>query len=192
MIGTPLADHGSQTRISARPTPATSGSLLTSTPARRRRPSVFFSTPAARTRSAKSTTAPPRWTGWCKSRSAASRSRRPRRRAPGATRASTLLIRPATWTSRSKSSARCACSTASSRCSTRSPRCSRSRETVWRQANKYNVPRIIFVNKMDRMGADFFNCVDEDPRTPRRARDADPGADRRRGRRSRASSTCSR
>jgi elongation factor G len=34
-------------------------------------------------------------------------------------------------------------------------------ETVWRQANKYNVPRIIFVNKMDRMGADFFNCVDK-------------------------------
>ena len=34
-------------------------------------------------------------------------------------------------------------------------------ETVWRQANKYNVPRIIFVNKMDRMGADFFNVVDK-------------------------------
>ena len=34
-------------------------------------------------------------------------------------------------------------------------------ETVWRQANKYNVPRIIFVNKMDRMGADFFNCVEK-------------------------------
>jgi elongation factor G len=34
-------------------------------------------------------------------------------------------------------------------------------ETVWRQANKYKVPRIIFVNKMDRMGADFFNCVDK-------------------------------
>ena len=34
-------------------------------------------------------------------------------------------------------------------------------ETVWRQANKYNVPRICFVNKMDRAGADFFNVVDE-------------------------------
>ena len=33
-------------------------------------------------------------------------------------------------------------------------------ETVWRQADKYGVPRMCFVNKMDRMGADFFNCVD--------------------------------
>ncbi|MDA8373335.1 MAG: elongation factor G [Actinomycetota bacterium] len=33
-------------------------------------------------------------------------------------------------------------------------------ETVWRQANKYNVPRLCFVNKMDRVGADFFRCVD--------------------------------
>ena len=33
-------------------------------------------------------------------------------------------------------------------------------ETVWRQANKYHVPRICFVNKMDRIGADFFRCVD--------------------------------
>ena len=33
-------------------------------------------------------------------------------------------------------------------------------ETVWRQADKYNVPRICFVNKMDRMGADFFRTVE--------------------------------
>ena len=32
-------------------------------------------------------------------------------------------------------------------------------ETVWRQANKYNVPRIAFINKMDRTGADFFNVL---------------------------------
>ena len=34
-------------------------------------------------------------------------------------------------------------------------------ETVWRQADKYGVPRMIFVNKMDRAGADFFRCVEE-------------------------------
>ena len=34
-------------------------------------------------------------------------------------------------------------------------------ETVWRQANKYKVPRMIYVNKMDITGADFFNCVNQ-------------------------------
>ena len=34
-------------------------------------------------------------------------------------------------------------------------------ETVWRQATKYSVPRVAFVNKMDRMGADFYKVIDE-------------------------------
>ena len=34
-------------------------------------------------------------------------------------------------------------------------------ETVWKQANKYKVPRISFINKMDRSGADFFNVVNQ-------------------------------
>ncbi|MCW8835940.1 MAG: elongation factor G [Rhodospirillales bacterium] len=34
-------------------------------------------------------------------------------------------------------------------------------ETVWRQADKYKVPRLCFINKMDRIGADFFRCVDQ-------------------------------
>ena len=33
-------------------------------------------------------------------------------------------------------------------------------ETVWRQANKYKVPRMCFVNKMDRTGANFYRCVE--------------------------------
>ncbi|MFY0100242.1 GTP-binding protein, partial [Acinetobacter baumannii] len=34
-------------------------------------------------------------------------------------------------------------------------------ETVWRQANKYGVPRLAFVNKMDRVGADFFRVREQ-------------------------------
>ncbi len=33
-------------------------------------------------------------------------------------------------------------------------------ETVWRQADKYQVPRMIFINKMDKLGADFYRCVE--------------------------------
>jgi elongation factor G len=34
-------------------------------------------------------------------------------------------------------------------------------ETVWRQGDKYKVPRIVFANKMDKIGADFFKCIDD-------------------------------
>src|SRR5262249_24988863 len=34
-------------------------------------------------------------------------------------------------------------------------------ETVWHQANRHGVPRLAFVNKLDRMGADFFGCIEQ-------------------------------
>ena len=55
-------------------------------------------------------------------------------------------------------------------------------ETVWRQADKYQVPRIAFINKMDRTGADFEKRGGDDARPPRRQPAADPAPDRRRGR----------
>ena len=51
-------------------------------------------------------------------------------------------------------------------------------ETVWRQADKYKVPRIAFINKMDRTGANFFAAVQSMRRAPRRERGADPDPDR--------------
>ena len=54
-------------------------------------------------------------------------------------------------------------------------------ETVWRQANKYKVPRLAFVNKMDRQGANFFKVYDQMKTRLKAQSGADPDPDRRRG-----------
>ena len=54
-------------------------------------------------------------------------------------------------------------------------------ETVWRQADRYGVPRFCFINKLDRTGADFWRCVDSIKDRLGRQRRADPDPDRARG-----------
>ena len=55
-------------------------------------------------------------------------------------------------------------------------------ETVWRQADKYGVPRMCFVNKLDRIGANFRPLRRDDHRSPGRQADGHPATDRRRER----------
>ena len=64
-------------------------------------------------------------------------------------------------------------------------------ETVWRQGDKYKVPRIVFCNKMDKIGADFFQCLKDIVDRLGRQAGGDPASDRRRAAISRASSTSS-
>ena len=90
-----------------------------------------------------------------------------------------IIDTPATSTSPSKSSVRCACSMAPSSCSTATKGVEPQTETVWRQGDKYKVPRIIFANKMDKTGADFYMCVD-DIKKRLGARPVPPAADRHR------------
>ena len=126
-------------------------------------------TRASTTRSARCTRAPPPWTGWSRSRSAASPSPAPRPTASGRRSAgpfadertaSTSSTRRATSTSPSRSSAACACSTAPWPCSTAATASSRRARRSGARPTSYHVPRIAFVNKMDKVGADFQMNLD--------------------------------
>jgi hypothetical protein len=185
----------------ARKTPSsatgTSASRRTSTPARPRRPSASCSTPASRTRSARCTTARPRWTGWSRSRSAASRSRRPPPPASG--RGWTCPSRAphqhhrhpghVDFTIEVERSMRVLDGACMVYCAWAA--CSRSPRRCGARMNKYGVPRLAFVNKMDRAGAELLQGRRPDegaPARPTRCRSSCRSAPRRT---SRASSTSS-
>ena len=140
---------------------ATSASLPTSTPARPPSPSGCCSIAASRTAWATSTRAPPSPTSIPRSSSAASPSIRPASPSPGRTIAINLIDTPGhvDFTAEVERSLRVldgGVVVFSAREGVEA-----QSETVWRQADKYRVPRIAFINKMDREGADFYGTLDE-------------------------------
>ena len=103
--------------------------------------------------------APPPWTGWSRSKSAASRSRRRRRLRIWNGKRLNIIDTPGhvDFTIEVERSLRvldgAVCVLDSNQ------GVEPQTETVWRQGDKYKVPRIVFCNKMDKVGANFFQCL---------------------------------
>ena len=74
---------------------------------------------------------------------------------------------------------RCACSTARYACSIRTRASSRRPRRCGARATNINVPRIVFCNKMDKIGADFDQCIFRHQNPSRRQAGSDPASDRR-------------
>ena len=105
--------------------------------------------------------APRRWIGWSRSRSAASPSRRRPRHAIWKDKRLNIIDTPGhvDFTIEVERSLRVLDGAVAVLDSNQGVE--PQTETVWRQGDKYKVPRIVFANKMDKVGADFFKCLDD-------------------------------